>query len=183
MATLPANANLEINLLQSLEAFLYTNVVTPYNAAVSALAYNDPLTIMIDDPDDPNKEAIVPALTLQLPTDVKDPLGLGMGDKEVWMYKLFDVRCYPAMSKDTNGTMKPSITAASMLRSLMGRVSTALTIPLYDYATSTTVPVDFAYIDSVRLINLRGAITDLALEKHRFDYHICIRFVQPALNG
>jgi hypothetical protein len=182
---LPAGVSLTDNLQLSVEAFLYANICVPYNAAVAGTNYPAPLTQMLLDPDDENFEAKVPVIVFLEPYDVADVESTGMGDGYTWSWMEFPMMVYPAQSVDpSTGALYPEIKSATKLRSLFKGITTALTIPLYDFTVSPTSPVDYAYVTRARLRNIGGAgMTSLALEKHRFNFDLCLRFVQPNLNG
>jgi hypothetical protein len=181
---LPLGPFITENVMTSVEAFLYTNVVLPYNSAVANTSYSTPVTILMQDPDDYSITASVPVIVLTLPDDVSQVNSTGMADGLVWNYMEVGMNVYPGLSTSPDGSQKPILHSATYLRSLLLSVKTALTLPLYDYTQTPPALVDFAYIEKCKVTELKGALKNmLALEKHRFDFTLGLRFVTPALNG
>lgn len=178
------NANFYNNLMSSVEAFLNTNVVAPYNAAVTGTNIATPIKCVLR-PQDEGTVVYVPAIVLpDVIYDYKDSNGTGMGDGAVWLYKRFDIEVYPALSTDTNGAQKSSMKSAFLLHSLFDNVSTALTIPFMDYTTNPASPTALGGMFMCgREKRLHGAITSLALHRNRFDYELDVHFDALTLNG
>lgn len=169
------DANFYKNLLSSVEAFLYTNVVLPYNTAVQGTNYVDELHI-IQPPQDQGTVAYVPVIVLPDDFyDYHDYESLGMGDHEGWLFKQFDLEVYPGVQTDTDGAQKSSQKAAAILRSLFDTVSTGLTMPFYDYTNpASPVQIGGMYFTG-RTKRLHGAITTIALHRNRFDYELQVQ--------
>lgn len=180
-----ADLNLFQNVLYSVEDFIYQNVVVPYNSAVTGTTHASQLAIMIDDPDDDSIIAKVPVIVMEMPTDSSGmPPATGMGDGMVWKSKQFYLRVYPALDTDaTTGAQKPSIKATAVLESLFEYLSTALTLPIYDFTQTPKTVVNGAYIVESRRLHMGGKATMLALDKHRFDYVLEIKYPLTTLNG
>lgn len=173
------------NLISSAEAFLYTNVVQPYNTAVQGTNFADPLVIKMK-PQDEGVIAQVPAIVLpDLPDDYHDPESTGMGDHEVWNYTSFDIEVYPALYTDPgDGAQKPSMESAAIMRSLFMNLRTALSLTISDWSNpASPVAIGGAYI-MARIIPVHGAIkTALALHRNRFDVKLDMRYTTASLNG
>jgi hypothetical protein len=183
---LTVNGYFYTNVIGSVEAFLAANVMAPYNAAIIGTTFAaNQLTFEMDDPDDYSTVDKVPVILADFPEDIRTPSSTGMGDREVWVYPHFSMKVYPALSTDTSsGAQKPDRDAAVMLRSFFANITTALTIPLYDFTVSNTVPVDFMYIDAARVTGTTGPMKEmLALEKYRFNFDLRLRFAVVTLNG
>jgi hypothetical protein len=179
------NVNFENNLFRSVWAFLATNIVTPYNVAVTGTNFSQAMTMLIKDPDDSSLVASVPAIVMDLPFESKSFDSTGSGDGLVWQYWSFPMEMYPGIFKDPgDGAGKPSVISASYMRSLCVGISTALLVPLYDYTVSSVNPVDVAFITGSKLTKVKGAAADmLAMDKHRFNYELSVRFATATLNG
>lgn len=136
------DVNFVNNLISSVEAFIYTNVVVPYNTAVASTNFANPVVIKMK-PQDEGVIAQVPVIILpDLPDDYHDTEGTGMGDHEVWNYTRFDIEVYPALYTDpSDNAQKPSIQSAAILRSLFMKLRTALSLTIYDYTTNPASPV------------------------------------------
>jgi hypothetical protein len=179
-----------LNVTNSVEAFLNTNVVQPYNAAIVGTNYDSPVSIMLSHPDDATVIAAVPTIVMELPNQYQNAVSTGAGDREVWSYfELYHI-VYPGLQKQASTATNnesvgvPSIASAQILLSLFTQISTALTIPIYDYSTNPATQVEVAYITTARILPLRGKVPDmLAFDKHRFDFILNIRVPTLALNG
>jgi|SRR5579884_2346380 len=183
---LPLGVNLFTNLISSVEAWLVTNVVGPYNSSVASTTYNKQLQIIVEYPDDQSLIAQVPAIVLYHPTITKPVLSTGNGDALVWNYVEVSMEVYPGLSTDpTSGALKPVLLSMYNLRALFQSLTTSLTIPLIDYTQNppTGTIVDYAYITDARLIDPKGKLAILGLLKHRFDVSISCRFATGTLGG
>lgn len=172
------------NIVNSIRDFLETNVKPNYdNKAIASASWTQPLEFVIYAPDDPSVLATIPSIAIELPYDVKGAESTGLGDQLVWRHKEIHLYCYPGV--DTNG--KPSIESAQWLETCVDyALGTALTIPINDYSNFPTVTnnVDFAYVQDARLIRPVNKIPDaLAIERHRFDYLLTIRYSVTTING
>lgn len=168
-------------IVRSLMAYLNTNVVTPYNAAITSTNFQTPLGIELEFPDDPEKAPILPLIVIPHPEDSKSQQSTGMGDGTVWKCKLFRMTCFPALTDDN----KPSVTAAATLRSYMDyALGTGLYIPIYDYSQSPAPQVEAARIVQSKIIPApRSFAPLLAQEKHVFDYQLILEYPVVAING
>lgn len=181
------DGNFVKNIIYSVEDFINTNVVTPYNSTVSPTTYANPVHILIDNPDDASLIVNVPAIVLEMPEDNdKYVEPIGMGDGLVWTHKRLYMRVYPGLSTDTTtGAQKPSIQSMAALESYFSLLSTALTIPIYDYSSGSKSinPIEGAYIDEARTKRMSGRASMLALDKHRFDFILDLKIPVRTLNG
>lgn len=169
-------------IINSLKDFLVTNVVTPYNTAVSTTNYPKDMTIILGIPDDPDVALDVPCIVIEpLPRDVQQVHAVGMGDGIVWRYKQIFLCCYPAVTNDG----KPSVQSMNQMMALMDyAVGTALYIPIKDFTQVPATQIEAAQVMDVRLYEPRGKIdVSLAIEKNRFDYRVTIRYPQLTING
>lgn len=181
---LPLGINYMTNLVSSLQAFLDTNVVTPYNAAVLNTTYADPIQIIMHHPDDAFMASKVPAIVLLDPIKTKSVESTGNGDGLVWNYYALNMDVYPAVNTDTNGVQTPVLIPGYMLRGLFDSLLTSLTMPLYDFTTTPTKTlVDYAYITGGSLTTPRGTPALLGLFKHRFSFRLDVKFATATLGG
>lgn len=179
-----ANAYLQSNILSSVEAWLNQWICVPYNAAVASTQYAKTMQILVEYPDDMYLESSIPAIVLCHPEITKPVQSTGAGDALVWNFVTITMDVYPGLNVDSNGTTKPVLKPVYILRSLFQSLSTLLTIPLTDF---TTLPnptlVDYAYLDNCTIIDTKGAVNTLALNKHKFSCRISFRHAVPVLSG
>ena len=169
-------------IINSIKDFLKTNVVTPYNAAVSTTTFPATLRIILANPDEPDLYLETPLIAIDsVLKDVNTVQSVGMGDGIVWRHKMLFLCCYPALTTDG----KPSVQA---MDKLMGYVDyalgTALYIPIFDYTTTPATQVEAAQVMDARMYEPKGKTDNiLAVEKNRFDYRIHIRYPVLTING
>lgn len=170
------------NLVNSLKDYIASNIVTPYNTEAAASPYPTAASIGLAYPDDPDIFASVPRIIIELPlSDVGQVTGTGCGDGIVWRTKQVQMTVYPGLTSDN----KPSVQSMEALMTLFDyALGSGLYIPIKDYSLSSLPLIDTMEIVSPRLMTPKGRRDPtLALERHRFDYTLNLRYSQVAING
>lgn len=162
-------------------AYINTNVITPYNAAVAATNYPTQMSIGLEFPDDPSVKLTTPSIVIEPPIDLHDQESSGLGDQIVYKYKQFRLYCFPAIT--TEG--KPSWSAAATMKNYMDwALGTGLYIPIMDYTPQTPVQSEAGQIIQSKIINSSKSFAPLlAIEKHRFDYLLTLKIPVTTING
>lgn len=178
------NPSLLLSLENSIKLFLDNAVVVPYNAAVVGTGYAAPLQVIRQDPDDNAVYAKVPAIVLEEIEFPLSPVATGVGDTEVWDVAECYMKVYPGTLTDSvSGSIKPSRDSSRVLKSLFKGLMTAITIPIYDVTQTPPVQVNAGYLQNCKVIEPKGAISTLALEKWRFDFRLMFRFPSVGIDG
>lgn len=181
---LPLGVAFMTNLVSSFQAFLDTNLVSPYNTAVTSTTYSTPIQILMHDPDDYLLESKVPALVLEDPICSESVPVSGLGDGLLWNTYTFTMNVYPALSTDAiTGAQKPILESAYILRGLCQGLRTSLGITLIDFTTTPSpTDVDVAFVTGARIIDPKGNTALLGLLKHKFIFQISIRFLTQTIS-
>jgi hypothetical protein len=180
----------DINLATSIQQWLYTQVVQPYDAAISGLPFasgqtlnsdgsytadSNGLGVMPGMPDDESIYQRVPVVAYNIDdTMPKAPTPMGMGDGASMEYRTVHLVCLPAVIASTDG-VQPSFQAQLLLKTfLLNAISRANFMPIVDHSQGATgglfPQIGYAEIHGQRPHSLYNIKEILGANRFRFDY-------------
>lgn len=170
-------------LLDSVCNFLVRRIKSAYDAEAALTGgkpddYSKPLKIMVGHPDDPNVLISTPVIAVDMLESV-DPGSVEVGTSTNWRCTNFVFYCYPSVN--ANGA--PSYGAAMLMRAYMRDAFGGVAIQIIDYSNNSYNPVtltpycgDVMYIVKKTAPMNRGQSSMLAMERHRFDVHLEVKY-------
>lgn len=180
----------DINLATSIQQWLYTQVVGPYNTAAagqpfvqgqtlnsngSYTADNNGLGIMPGLPDDASIYQRVPVVAYTMDDIMpKPPKSTGMGDGAAWEYRAVHLVCLPAVIASTSG-IQSTFQAQLLLKTfLLNAISRANIMPIVDHSQGATgglfPQIGYAEIHNQRPHSLYNIQELLGASRFRFDF-------------
>jgi len=170
-------------IINSMAQFLGRKVKTAYDIEV-ALTFganediSKALTIDLGRPDDPNIATNAPIIAIDVLEGTERDRYYEVGSAIIWRHMNFVFYCYPSLNQFST----PSLTAALLLRTYMRDAFGGECIQIMDYSNpgfnpnAPTFCSEVMYIVNVTDPMNRGEKTTLALERHRFDMHVQVKY-------
>lgn len=169
------------NIINSVGYYIGQNIKPVYDTAIASTSYNNPLEYGIKT-EDVSVINYSPFVEIEYPlTDRSADEPTGMGDNAVWQYLRIWMRIYPALAGD-----RPSPDSSILLENLFHHYfGTGLLLPIYDFTKPLPYPqIDGFYMQEGRRVTPKTHFdANLAIQKHRFDYGIVLRYGVQAASG
>ncbi len=193
----------DLNLVTSIQQWLFNEVVGPYNTAAAAASLNQGMSmqhngtwvadtnglgLMPGMPDDKNIYERVPTLAYGIDAKaVKAPVPTGMGDGSQWEWRSVSVCCLPAISAATDGTIQADRLAQFVLKGVVANAVTRTNIiPIVDRSqapVSGQYPqIGYAEVHNQQVVDLNKIAQILDANRYRFDVLFDIRWAVQTTN-
>lgn len=138
----------------------------------------NPITIREASPDDDTIVVAAPSIGISTAASSEKDRFAEIGTSLSWRHMSFVLACYPSL--DANGA--PCSIADKLLRACLRRGLATETMKILDQSNVLFSPTNIIYCNEVMYLATPGApiprsmTTSLAQEKHRFDYHLGVRY-------
>jgi hypothetical protein len=196
----------DLNLATSIKQWLFSQVVTPYNAAAVAQGLNQGASLQADGswktdanglgliealPDDKSVYERVPIVAYSLDSkSAKSPLPTGLGDGANWEWRSATICCLPAVSvsSDTTGQVVQANRAAQWLLKtyLTNAILRANTLPIVDHSQAQVgglfPQIGYAEIKGQQIHSMERVAQMLDANKYRFDVIFDLRWAVSTTN-
>lgn len=207
-AVLPQSAATNINITTSVHQWLFNQVKTPYDAAVTAQSLPggytyDPKTstwspdsnglgVMECQPDDPSLFERVPTIAYCIDDgrSTRASESTGVGDMAVWECISCCVAVAPGVTVGDDNTAEPDHYLRDLIRGYVhNALSRSYTMPILDRSQpsgSTFVQIGNAYIHDARATKNTmkdDAQSSLVINRNRYEWTFTLRYAVVATNG
>ncbi len=170
------------NILNSFIHFLNRNLKPQYDAralATLSLAetFTNPLEIIIAKPDDIATTVTLPLVAVNTIESTDRDESIELGTNNLWRHANYALCCYPSL----NQSGLPSLKAKLLLQSLVRNCLSFQYAKIIDFSLTVNPALPVYCRDVIEKVtrsgpNERAANSLIATEKHRFDFHIQIRY-------
>ena len=182
MALTPRQAR-DKYIVDSIGQYFVRRIQSAYNTEAALTSgkpedYSKPLRIVMGKPDDPNIVTNPPVIAIDVLESTERDREYGVGTSTGWRHMNFVFYCYPSL----NSYGSPSLNAAMLLRTYVRDSLGGKYIQIIDYSNPSFNPNSPTFCtQTMEIVNVtdpmnRGQNTTLALERHRFDVHLEVRY-------